>query len=91
MSKQSHYDFGLRALKTLLVSSGGLKRKSIMDSHDIRAQKDIDIFSSMYLGECLLWLRSYKMGDEKLKETLDEYASGTTILLQMAGSKRFLN
>ena len=25
MSKQSHYDFGLRALKTLLVSAGGLK------------------------------------------------------------------
>ncbi|KAL7555016.1 hypothetical protein ACHAWF_018608 [Thalassiosira exigua] len=32
MSKQSHYDFGLRALKTLLVSAGGLKRKAIMDS-----------------------------------------------------------
>jgi len=29
MSKQSHYDFGLRALKTLLVSAGGLKRKAI--------------------------------------------------------------
>jgi len=29
MSKQSHYDFGLRALKTLLVSAGGLKRKAL--------------------------------------------------------------
>ena len=29
MSKQSHYDFGLRALKTLLVSAGGLKRRAL--------------------------------------------------------------
>ena len=29
MSQQSHYDFGLRALKTLLVSAGGLKRKAL--------------------------------------------------------------
>ena len=26
MTKQSHYDFGLRALKSVLISSGGLKR-----------------------------------------------------------------
>jgi dynein heavy chain 1 len=29
MTKQRHYDFGLRALKTLLVSAGALKRKAI--------------------------------------------------------------
>jgi dynein heavy chain 1 len=29
MSKQRHYDFGLRALKTLLVSAGALKRQSL--------------------------------------------------------------
>ena len=29
MTKQRHYDFGLRALKTLLISGGGLKRKAL--------------------------------------------------------------
>lgn len=29
MSKQRHYDFGLRALKTLLVSAGALKREAL--------------------------------------------------------------
>lgn len=35
MSQQKHYDFGLRALKTLLVSAGSLKRKALEDKHGI--------------------------------------------------------
>uniref|UniRef100_A0A7S2LKS4 AAA+ ATPase domain-containing protein n=1 Tax=Leptocylindrus danicus TaxID=163516 RepID=A0A7S2LKS4_9STRA len=31
MSKQRHYDFGLRALKTLLVSAGALKRQALTE------------------------------------------------------------
>lgn len=35
MSKQRHYDFGLRALKTLLVSAGALKRKTLEGKGDL--------------------------------------------------------
>lgn len=39
MSKQSHYDFGLRALKTLLVSAGGLKRQAIKDTDKVEGEE----------------------------------------------------
>lgn len=35
MSKQRHYDFGLRALKTLLVSAGSLKRQALEGKGDL--------------------------------------------------------
>lgn len=39
MSKQRHYDFGLRALKTLLVTAGSLKRQAIEGKGELPAEE----------------------------------------------------
>ena len=75
MSSQSHYDFGLRALKTLLVSVGALKRKALegMESVDgdalAQVEKEVLIRGACnnvvpkLIGEDLI------VFDEVLKET----------------------
>ena len=46
LSQQDHYDFGMRAVKSLLVMAGGLKRANPEDPEDavlIRAMKDANL------------------------------------------------
>jgi dynein heavy chain len=35
LSQQKHYDFGLRAVKSLLVMAGELKRSDLKSSEDV--------------------------------------------------------
>ena len=52
MSNQGHYDFGLRALKTLLTSAGGLKRKAL-DNDSIGVHEITDAEATVLVqGAC---------------------------------------
>jgi dynein heavy chain 1 len=81
MSKQSHYDFGLRALKTLLVSAGGLKRKAIMGGDTLEGEELADVERKVLIqGACNNILPKLVAGDISIFESiLEEVFPGSEV------------
>ena len=73
MSKQSHYDLGLRALKTLLVSAGGLKRKAITGDVKFEGDELADVERKVLIqGACNNILPKLVAGDISVFESIHE-------------------
>jgi dynein heavy chain 1 len=81
MSSQRHYDFGLRALKTLLVSAGALKRRAIegkgLLSGEALAEEERN---ALIVGACNNVLPKLIAEDmAKFKEVLEEVFPGSEV------------
>ncbi|KAJ8607590.1 hypothetical protein MRB53_040174 [Persea americana] len=72
LSKQPHYDFGLRALKSVLVSSGGLKRTRLsteeQDNADIISMEAQIIVQSIHETIAPKLVRADALELEKIEE-----------------------
>jgi dynein heavy chain 1, cytosolic len=81
MSKQRHYDFGLRALKTLLVSAGALKRKSLEGRGDLSGDELADAEEkALIVGACNNILPKLVADDMPLfNQVLEETFPGSVV------------
>jgi dynein heavy chain 1 len=81
MSKQRHYDFGLRALKTLLVSAGALKRQALEGKGDLSGEAlAIAEENALIVGACNNVLPKLVAEDMPVfKEVLDETFPGSAV------------
>lgn len=84
LSKQHHYDFGLRALKSVLVMAGGLKRASPELEEDVvlmRALRDMNLPKFVFddvplflglIGDLFPGLHSERVAYPQLTEAISE-------------------
>jgi len=81
MSKQSHYDFGLRALKTLLCSAGALKRKGIEGCESLNADEVLNIEKAVIVeGACNNLVPKLVEEDlDSFAEIMDEVFPGSSV------------
>ena len=81
MSSQRHYDFGLRALKTLLVSAGALKRQALEGMGDLEGE-DLELAekNALIVGACNNVLPKLVAEDMSVfKDVLEELFPGSTV------------
>jgi dynein heavy chain 1, cytosolic len=81
MSQQKHYDFGLRALKTLLVSAGALKRQAIEGQADLQGEElELAEKNALIVGACNNVLPKLVAEDMAVfTEVLEEIFPGSTV------------
>ncbi|KAL3939676.1 MAG: hypothetical protein SGBAC_005637 [Bacillariaceae sp.] len=81
VSKQRHYDFGLRALKTLLVSAGALKREAIDGKGELEGESLADEErNALIVGACNNVLPKLIAEDMVIfKEVLEEVFPGSEL------------
>jgi dynein heavy chain 1, cytosolic len=81
MSPQRHYDFGLRALKTLLVSAGALKRQAIEGKGDLKGEElELTEKNALIVGACNNVLPKLVAADMSVfTEVLQEIFPGSTV------------
>ena len=85
LSKQDHYDWGLRAIKSVLVVAGSFKRaeseikedqllfRALRDfNYPKIAQVDLDIFDGL-LGDLFPGINIARKVDEKFEGTIEEH------------------
>eukprot|EP00934_Nitzschia_sp_Nitz4_P009291 Nitzschia sp. Nitz4//scaffold6_size259037//29898//42524//NITZ4_001045-RA/size259037-augustus-gene-0.315-mRNA-1//-1//CDS//3329556806//9281//frame0 len=71
MSRQRHYDFGLRALKTLLVSAGALKRQALEGQGDLEGEAlGVAEQKALIVGTCNNVLPKLVADDMSIFETI---------------------
>jgi dynein heavy chain len=85
LSKQYHYDFGLRALKSVLVMAGQLKREYSSLNEDIvlmRALRDMNMpkfvfddvpLFSMLISDLFPGIKADRVGQESLNQHIVDY------------------
>ncbi|CAB9499374.1 heavy chain, flagellar inner arm I1 complex [Seminavis robusta] len=81
MSPQRHYDFGLRALKTLLVSAGALKRQALEGKGDLEGEElELEEKNALIVGACNNVLPKLVADDMPVfTEVLEELFPGSTV------------